>query len=252
VAVFEHFTERARRVLVLSAEEAQHLRDGLIGPQHVLLGLLREGEGIAAKALSFAGADYEGVRAVIDGDACRRDSGQSGQQPAFSVPTLRVIERSVLISWARADGGIDTEHLLVALLEQQDEITEAVLAELDITPQEVVQRANDLLIERRSSANGGVNSSPSRPLALDGDRTQRLEVLEGVLWGIDHLHEVTEVLRESENTRLARDTLMAPPFSLSRNQANGVLDLSVDSVTVERRQQVVDEIELLRREVSDD
>ncbi len=60
---------------------------------------------------------------------------------------MRVMERSLQISWARADGGIDTENLLVALLEQEDETTEIVLAALDITPEEVVHRVDALLGE---------------------------------------------------------------------------------------------------------
>jgi ATP-dependent Clp protease ATP-binding subunit ClpA len=58
------------------------------------------------------------------------------------------MERSLQISWAQADAGIDTEHLLVALLEQDDDAMEAVLAGLNITPEEVMQRVDALLAER--------------------------------------------------------------------------------------------------------
>lgn len=57
--MFEHFTDGARRILVLAQEEAQDLLDSSIGPEHLLLGMLREGAGIAAKALLDAGADYD-------------------------------------------------------------------------------------------------------------------------------------------------------------------------------------------------
>lgn len=106
--------------------------------------MLQEGEGIAAKALSDAGADYHRARAVIEGHKRQQPGRGSGQEP-FSEATLRVMERSLQISWAQADGGIGTEHLLVPLLEQEDEMTEAVLAGLDITPEEVVQRVELLL-----------------------------------------------------------------------------------------------------------
>ncbi len=94
--------------------------------------------------------------------------------------------------------------------------------------------------------------SGAQTLALGGDRSQRLEVLEGVLWGIDHLDEVIEVLRSSANRRAARDLLTAPPFELSQGQTTGVLDLGVDSVTVERRKQVIEEIDVLLHEISDE
>jgi len=251
--VFEHFTDSARRVLVLSQEETQHLHDDSIGPEHLLLGMLREGDGVAAHALSDTGADYYRVREVIEEHDGLRDGRGSGPRP-LSKATMKIIERSVGISWAQADGGIDTQHLLVALLEQQDETTEAVLAALDVTPQEVLQRVDAVLTERGLLANPLLVSpiSGALALALGGDRSQRLAVLEGVLWGIDHLGQVVEVLRGSADRRAAREVLMAPPFELSQDQATGVLDLSVDSVTVERRKQVVEEIDVLRHEISDE
>lgn len=145
--MFEHFTDGARRILVLAQEEARNLDDSSIGPEHLLLGMLREGEGIGAKALTEAGADYHRTRAVIEEHKRQQTGRASGPEP-FSRETLRVMEKSLQIAWAQAAGGIDTEHLLLALLEQGDETTEIVLAELDITPQEVAQRVDALLAER--------------------------------------------------------------------------------------------------------
>jgi ATP-dependent Clp protease ATP-binding subunit ClpC len=144
--VFEHFTESACRVLVLAQEEPQHLHDSSVDPAHLLLGMLREGGGIAAKALLDIGVDYYGVREVIKDDHDQRAGLGSGPKP-LSAATLRIIERSVQISWTQAAGGIGTEHLLVALLEEQDETIEVVLAALDVTPQEVVLRVNALLAD---------------------------------------------------------------------------------------------------------
>jgi ATP-dependent Clp protease ATP-binding subunit ClpC len=127
--------------------EARNLHDSSIGPEDLLLGMLREGEGIAAKALSNAGADYYRARAVIE-EHKRQQTGRGSGPDPFSKATMRLMERSLQISWAQADGGLDTEHLLVVLLEQEDETTEAVLAGLDITPDEVVQRVDALLAER--------------------------------------------------------------------------------------------------------
>ena len=149
VGVFEHFTDGARRILVLAHGEAQKLHDSSIGPEHLFLGMLREDEGIAATALSNAGADYDRARALIEEH--RRQQTERGPGPEsepFSQATIRVMESALRISWAQADGGIDTEHLLVALLEERDEATEAVLAGLDITPEEVMQQVDALLAER--------------------------------------------------------------------------------------------------------
>jgi ATP-dependent Clp protease ATP-binding subunit ClpC len=145
--MFEHFTDGARRILVLAQEEARNLHDSSIGPEHLLLGMLREGKGIAARALSDAGADYHRACTLIEEHTRQQVGRGSGQEP-FSKTSMRVLERSLQISWAQADGAIGTEHLLLALLEQGDETTEAVLAGLDITPEEVGQRVDALLAER--------------------------------------------------------------------------------------------------------
>ena len=145
--VFEHFTDGARRILVLAYGEAQGLHVSSIGPEHLFLGMLREPEGIAGNALSDAGADYNRARAVLE-EHEREQTGPWPDREPFSEATIKVMERSLQISWARADAGIGTEHLLVALLEQDNDATEAVLAGLDITPEEVMQRAEALLAER--------------------------------------------------------------------------------------------------------
>jgi len=145
--VFEHFTDDARRILVLAHGEAQHLHVNSIGPEHLFLGMLRETEGIAGNALSDAGADYNRARAALE-EHNREQTGRESDREPFSEATIRVMERSLQISWAQADAGIDTEHLLVALLEQDDDAMEAVLAGLNITPEEVMQRVDALLAER--------------------------------------------------------------------------------------------------------
>jgi ATP-dependent Clp protease ATP-binding subunit ClpC len=144
LGVFEHFTDGARRILVLAQEEARNLDSTSIAPEHLLLAMLREGQGIAAIALSESGVDYYRVREFIGSSEHRNGGMESGPEP-FTRATMRIMEGALQISWAQADGSIDTEHLLAALLEQADDVTEAVLAELDVTPQEVLLRVDALL-----------------------------------------------------------------------------------------------------------
>jgi ATP-dependent Clp protease ATP-binding subunit ClpC len=156
--VFEHFTDGARRILLLAQQEAQSPPVSSIGPEHLFLGMLRAPEGIAGNALKDTGADYNRARALLV-EHRRGQTGRGSDREPFSEATLAVMERSLQISWARADAGIGAEHLLVALLEQDDDATEAVLAGLDITPEEVLLRVEALLAERnRWSA----TQSPSR------------------------------------------------------------------------------------------
>jgi ATP-dependent Clp protease ATP-binding subunit ClpA len=158
VRVFEHLTDGAQRVFVLAQREAGRMHDTSIHSEHLLLGMLLEREGVAGRALSDTGADYHRVRELVEEDDARRAGRQPRTQP-FSEVTMRIVVRSLGISWARANGCVDTEDLLVALLEQDDETTEAVLAELDITPQEVVLRIEALLAEWASP----VNEVPASP-----------------------------------------------------------------------------------------
>jgi ATP-dependent Clp protease ATP-binding subunit ClpC len=146
--VFEHFTDGARRTFVLAHGEAQSLHVSSIGPEHLFLGMLREPEGIAGNALKDTGADYKRARAVVE-EHKRGQTGRGLDREPLSEATIGVMERSLQISWAQADAGIGTEHLLVALLEQDDDATEAVLAGLDITPEEVLLRVEALLAERK-------------------------------------------------------------------------------------------------------
>lgn len=147
VGMFEHFTDGARRILVLAQVEARSLHDGSIGPECLLLGMTQEAEGIAATALSDAGVESNRARAVIK-EHKRQQAGRESEPEPFTRATLRIMERALEISWDQTDGEIRTEHLLVALLEQEDETIEAVLAELDVTPEELVQRVDALLAER--------------------------------------------------------------------------------------------------------
>jgi ATP-dependent Clp protease ATP-binding subunit ClpC len=158
--VFEHFTDGARRVLVLASEEAQQSHAVFIEPDHLLLAMLRVEEGIAANALSGVGVDDARVRDLI-GDANGRESGSESGRQDLAPAAMRIIERAVRMSWAQADGGVDTEHLLLALLDEQDETTESVLAALDVTPEEVVQRVDALMVER---ASGTAQALTNRPL----------------------------------------------------------------------------------------
>lgn len=144
LGVFEHFTDGARRILVLAQEEARNLDSTSIAPEHLLLAMLREGQGIAAIALSESGVDYYRVREFIGNSEHRNGGMESGPEP-FTRATMRIMEGALQISWAQADRGIDTEHLLAALLQQADDVTEAILAELDVMPQEVLLRVDALL-----------------------------------------------------------------------------------------------------------
>lgn len=118
VAVFERFTDRARRVVVLAQEEARLLNHNYIGTEHILLGLIHEGEGVAAKALESLGISLEGVRQQVE-----EIIGQGGASPSGHIPftprAKKVLELSLREALQLGHNYIGTEHLLLALLEHE-------------------------------------------------------------------------------------------------------------------------------------
>jgi ATP-dependent Clp protease ATP-binding subunit ClpC len=111
---FERFTERARQVVVLAQEEARALGHGSIGTEHLLLGLVREGEGIGANVLSSLGVTLEGVRAAVVARVGRGAGGQTGQIP-FTPDAKKTLELSLRQALSFKHNYIGTEHILLGL-----------------------------------------------------------------------------------------------------------------------------------------
>ena len=114
---FEKFSERARRVLTLAQEEAQHFNHNYIGTEHILLGLVREEEGVAAKVLINLGVGLNRVRSAVEfiiGRGEKPSSGQVGLTPRAK----RVIELAIDEARRLDHNYIGTEHLLLGLLSE--------------------------------------------------------------------------------------------------------------------------------------
>ena len=116
-AVFERFTDRARRVIVLAGEEARLLSHNWIGTEHILLGLIHEGEGVAATALESLGVDLDRVRSIV-----RELVGPSAQtavgSPPFTPRAKKVLELALREALGLGHNYIGTEHLLLALVRE--------------------------------------------------------------------------------------------------------------------------------------
>jgi ATP-dependent Clp protease ATP-binding subunit ClpC len=127
--VFERFTDRARRVLVLAQEEARLLNHGFIGTEHILLGLIHEGEGLAAEALAALGISLEAVRAEVE-----ETIGVSGSAPMDPVPftprAKKVLELSLREALQMGHQYIGTEHILLGLVREGEGVAATVLVGL--------------------------------------------------------------------------------------------------------------------------
>src|SRR5215207_5119197 len=140
--MFERFTDRARRVVVLAQEEARHLDHNYIGTEHILLGLIHEGEGVAARALTALDISLEAVRSQVREIIGQGESPPTGHIP-FTPRAKKVLELSLREALALGHNYIGTEHILLGLIREDEGIAAQVLAghgaDLDQARQEVVR-----------------------------------------------------------------------------------------------------------------
>src|SRR5262245_30039124 len=140
--MFERFTDRARRVVVLAQEEARMLNHNYIGTEHILLGLIHEGEGVAAKALESLGISLEGVRQQVEEIIGQGQQAPSGHIP-FTPRAKKVLELSLREALQLGHNYIGTEHILLGLIREGEGVAAAVLvklgADLNRVRQQVIQ-----------------------------------------------------------------------------------------------------------------
>jgi ATP-dependent Clp protease ATP-binding subunit ClpA len=127
--MFERFTDRARRVVVLAQEEARMLNHNYIGTEHILLGLAHEGEGVAAKALEGLGIHLEAVRQQVEQIIGKGQQAPSGHIP-FTPRAKKVLELSLRESLQLGHDYIGTEHILLGLIREGDGVAAQVLVRL--------------------------------------------------------------------------------------------------------------------------
>jgi ATP-dependent Clp protease ATP-binding subunit ClpC len=140
--MFEVFTDRARRVMVLAQQEARMLNHDYVGTEHLLLGLIREGEGFAAKALESLGISLDAVRQQVEEITGQGQQAPSGRIP-FTPRAKKVLELSLREAMHLAHHYIGTEHILLGLVREGDGVAAQVLvnlgADLNRVREQVIQ-----------------------------------------------------------------------------------------------------------------
>jgi ATP-dependent Clp protease ATP-binding subunit ClpA len=154
--VFERFTDRSRRVLVLAQDEAQLLSHNFIGTEHILLGLIHEGEGVAAKALESLGLSLDAVRAKVQETIGPVASSSTGSPP-FTPRAKRVLELSLREALQLGHNYIGTEHMLLGLVREGEGVATQVLVSLGAELGRVRQAVTDML----SGFSGGEVAQPA-------------------------------------------------------------------------------------------
>jgi ATP-dependent Clp protease ATP-binding subunit ClpC len=185
--VFERFTERARQVVVLAQEEARSFKHGRIGTEHLLLGLLRVRDGLAARALESLNLRYEDVRAQIARIAGEGDEVQSGEIP-FTPRAKKVLELALREALALGHNYLGTEHILLGIAREGEGVAARVLGEFGCDAEairgEVLRRLGPGVVP------GPLRRTPS-------PARSRLDAIEGRLAAIEQrLEEIERRLRE--------------------------------------------------------
>jgi ATP-dependent Clp protease ATP-binding subunit ClpC len=158
--MFERFTDRARRVVVLAQEEARMLNHNYIGTEHILLGLIHEGEGVAAKALESLGISLDAVREQV-----QEIIGQGQQSPTGHIPftprAKKVLELSLREGLQLGHNYIGTEHILLGLIREGEGVAAQVLVKLGADLNRVRQTVIQLLsgYQGKEAAAAGVGAS---------------------------------------------------------------------------------------------
>jgi ATP-dependent Clp protease ATP-binding subunit ClpC len=142
--MFERFTDRSRRVVVLAQEEARMLSHNYIGPEHILLALVHEGEGVAAKALMGLGVSLHAVREQVEELIGRGESEQRGHIP-FTPRAKRVLELSLREALQLGHNYIGTEHILLGILREGENVAAQVLVRMGIDLNRVRQEVVKVL-----------------------------------------------------------------------------------------------------------
>src|SRR6201747_1579121 len=160
--MFERFTERARQVVVLAQDEARALKHNYIGTEHILLGLLREEEGLAARVLDSLEITVEEVRAQVARIVGQGDEVTTGQIP-FTPRAKKVLELALREALSLGHNYIGTEHILLGLVRENEGVAARILLDFDADAEKIRNEIIRMLSGpgRRSGSSGGGGSQPA-------------------------------------------------------------------------------------------
>ena len=203
---FEKFTERARRVLSLAQEEAQRFNHNYIGTEHILLGLVRETDGVAARVLSELGVELHKVRSAVEfiiGRGERSTPGEIGLTPRAK----KVIELAVDEARRLSHHYIGTEHLLIGLMREGEGVAAGVLESLGINLDKIRGETSRLLSQSSQSPSGSGRRGRSKSqtpmldeLGVDLTRQARDNRLDPTVGRSNEIQRVTQILsRRTKN-----------------------------------------------------
>ena len=170
--MFERFTQPARQVIVLAQEEARMIKHNYIGTEHILLGLLREEEGLAARALESLGITAERVRAHVVGIVGSGEEATPSQIP-FTPRAKKVLELALREALRLGHDHVDTEHILLGVVRENQGVAARVLLDFDADAEKIRHQVIRMAASergRRDAATGDLpaTASPAAPAPSTG------------------------------------------------------------------------------------
>ena len=203
---FEKFSERARRVLSLAQEEAQRFNHNYIGTEHILLGIVRETDGVASKVLVNLGVELNKVRSAVEFIIGRNDAPISKEGIGLTPRAKKVIELAVDEARRSNHNYIGTEHLLIGLMREGDGVAAGVLENLGVNLDKVRAEAGRLMTQtvQQSQAGGGARTGTRTPtldqLGIDLTQAARDGKLDPTVGREKEIQRVTQILsRRTKN-----------------------------------------------------
>ena len=260
--MFERFTDRARRVVVLAQEEARMLNHNYIGTEHILLGLIHEGEGLAAKALESLGIGLDAVRQHVEEIIGRGQQALSGHVP-FTPRAKKVLELSLREALQLGHNYIGTEHILLGLIREGDGVAAQVMVRLGADLNRVRQQVLRLMAQSKEPR---LAPRPAEEGVPPPELLARLEAVEDWLAAVQQrvgtgpdTTDLDEQIDRARHERLA--AAVAQEYEQAAALRNREKELLADKAArrsewdaghpalpelAERVQQLADEVERLR------
>ncbi|WP_202081211.1 ATP-dependent protease ATP-binding subunit ClpC [Caldalkalibacillus salinus] len=244
--MFGRFTERAQKVLSLAQEEAIRLNHNNIGTEHILLGLVREGEGIAAKALQALNLDLEKIQSEVETLIGRGE--QRSENIHYTPRAKKVIELSMDEARKLGHTYVGTEHILLGLIREGEGVAARVLNNLGVSLNKARQQVLQLLGSNETSTNNsqsGQSSSASTPtldsLARDLTSVAREEGLDPVIGRSQEIERVIQVLsRRTKNNPVLIGEPGVGKTAIAEGLAQSIVDNEIPETLRDKRVMTLD------------
>ncbi|BCJ87368.1 ATP-dependent Clp protease ATP-binding subunit [Effusibacillus dendaii] len=241
--MFGRFTERAQKVLALAQEEATRLAHSGVGTEHILLGLVREGEGIAAKALASLGLSGDKVQKEVE-KIIGRGQGQTGGM-AYTPRAKKVIELSIDEARKLGHNYVGTEHILLGLIREGEGVAARVLSNLGVSlnkaRQQVLQLLGGDMSDNSQESPQSVNTPTLDSLARDLTNMARDGKLDPVIGRAKEIERVIQVLsRRTKNNPVLIGEPGVGKTAIAEGLAQRIVDNDIPETLRNKRVMVLD------------